>query len=190
MPDENGAGAPSANDAGASPTDTSQSQAAGAAQGSSDTPTPKPATDTANRRIKEFAESRGITVSALLDQFQQLENAGKSELEKAIKRAEDAESKWTAAEQRARTTAGRVAVYDALDDTVVSKRAVWLSIKDDLEFDDDGEPTNVKAVVAKAKQDDPNLFPAARGSANGGDRGKPASGGDINSLIRQAAGRA
>lgn len=106
----------------------------------------------------------------------EIENANTSDADK-LKAAEDrataAEDRATAAENRVRVSNARSAVYDAVAPgkaNAISARAVFALVQSDLEFDDDGEPTNVDALIAQAKKDEPDLFRAAAGSADGGAR--------------------
>jgi hypothetical protein len=59
----------------------------------------------------------------------------------------------------------------------------------DIEFNDDGEPNNLAAVLREARKETPELF-AGAGAADGGagTNGQTAPR-DMNRLIRQAAGR-
>ena len=65
---------------------------------------------------------------------------------------------------------------------------------DALTWGDDGQPQNVKALLTKLATDEPALFRAKErrpGPADGGGGGgQPlAAGGDMNALLRRAAGR-
>ena len=60
----------------------------------------------------------------------------------------------------------------------------------DVEFDKDGQPTNVKALVEALKKDLPELFNLAPGSGDGGTGNGAAAPQDMNYLIRRAAGKA
>jgi hypothetical protein len=106
----------------------------------------------------------------LEDRIAEFENRDKSETEKLASERDAAAKRAEEAERKQRASVGRVAVYDELPDTVVDKYAVYLLARDDLEFDDEGEPSNVAAVLKAVKQGHPKLFPAAAGSANGGSR--------------------
>ena len=116
------------------------------------------------------------------------EDASKSEAEKREQALKDAEDRATAAEQRARNALGRVAAMDAASKAgAISSKAVYASIRDDIEFDDEsGEPTNIDALVEKYKADDPALFRTP--SADGG-KGTPVPTKDFNAMIRAKAGR-
>ena len=99
-----------------------------------------------------------------------IENAGKPESEKLVRERDDAIQRAEAAEQRIRSANARTAVYEAVG-TAASPRAVFALIKDDLEFDEDDQPTNVDELIAREKKADPGLFRAAAGRGDGGHRG-------------------
>lgn len=104
-----------------------------------------------------------------------LENAGKSESDQIAAKLTAAEERATAAESRYRVAVGRAAVTDAATKAgAISPKAVYALIRDDIDFDDDGEPTNIGDLIAQAKKDEPQLFRAAAGSADGG-KGGPAA---------------
>lgn len=58
-----------------------------------------------------------------------------------------------------------------------------------VEYDKDGQPTNVKALVEALKKDLPELFNLAPGGSDGGAGNGAAAPQDMNYLIRRAAGR-
>ncbi len=67
---------------------------------------------------------------------------------------------------------------------------IYRVLKGDIEYDDDGKPTNLKALIDDLKQTTPHLFKPATtrvdgGAGNGSKPGKD----DMNSMIRAAAGR-
>lgn len=123
------------------------------------------------RKERDRAKKAERDLKALQAKVAEFENRDKSETEKlaserdaAAKRAEEHERRW-------RDAVGRTAVYEAAGKAnAVSARAVYALIRDDLEFDDEGEPTNVDALIKTAKADEPAMFRAAAGSANGGSR--------------------
>lgn len=124
-----------------------------------------------------------------VDEF---EEAGKSELEKAIGERDSLLKQLEAERQRSRGLTARNAVADAAGKAnAISTNAVYALIRDSIEYDDEsGEPTNVAALIAQAKKDEPSLFKAANGSGDGG-RGGAATGDetDMNAMLRAAAGR-
>ena len=129
-------------------------------------------------------------LKALRTRLDELENAGKSEDEKRQAALKAAEDRATAAESRYRAAIGRAAVTDAASKAgAISAKAVYALIRDDIDFDDDGEPTNIDALVAAAKKDEPSLFRAAAGSGDGGKGGTLITNDDMNAEIRRRAGR-
>lgn len=67
---------------------------------------------------------------------------------------------------------------------------IYRLIKDDLEWGDDGKPTNVDELVADLKRDYPRYFvaPVAVGADAGKSGGDPTTG-DMNQVLRRAATR-
>jgi len=73
---------------------------------------------------------------------------------------------------------------------VRNMRGLLKFIRSDYQFDDDGKVANLKELIAEAKRDAPELFGVNAGSADGGAGNGYPVGADMNTLIRQAAGRA
>jgi len=125
---------------------------------------------------RRTARDAAKQLKTLQKQFDDLTNAGKTEEERreatlttAQKQATEAEERATVAETKLRDANARSAVTDAATTAnAISVRAVYALVRDGLEFDDDGEPTNVDALIARAKKDEPSLFRASNGSADGG----------------------
>lgn len=189
---ENEAAAPQAGEggrpqAGADEKPTERTQAAGPA------PEPKDVKDLPEWAQKMVRDLRREAAD-FRTKVQQAEDRDKTELQKATERAAELEGKATAAEQRARDLAGRAAVYDAVGPgrplAAVSAKAVWALAREALEYGDDGEPTNVEAVIARLRKDDPALFRASPGKGDGGAAGAAPAGGDMNAVIRRMAGLA
>jgi hypothetical protein len=129
-------------------------------------------------------------LKALNTRLAELENAGKSESEQIAARLKAAEERATAAELRLRATAGQAVTAElASKHGAISTRAVYALIRDDIDYDDDGEPTNIADLIGKAKKDEPQLFRAAAGSGDGGKRGPITEPDDMNARIRRMAGR-
>lgn len=125
---------------------------------------------------------------------QQLEDAGKTELQKAMDRAAELEKRAsdTATElQRERaekTIRDAAASAGARADRLAS---VYRLIRDDVKYDDDGRPDNVDALIAQAQKDAPEFFARVTGSGDGGkgsgDTGRDPNAG-VNAAIRSLAG--
>lgn len=179
---ENGAGAPDEN--------ATQQPNAGAQAATDETPS-APREPSANKLIKDFATARGVTVEKLLDQFSEMENAGKSELERLTGERDSLKGKYEALASRYQTANARAAITEAAGRlNAIDGHAVFAIARDSLEFDDDGEPTNVDAVIKDVQKRHPALFRAANGSGDGG-KGAPSGNAlNMNDFIRQTAAEA
>lgn len=124
-------------------------------------------------------------------ELNRLKNAGKTDEEKRDADLKGAQERADVAETRLQTLAGRAAITDAAAKVhAISPKAVFALVKDDLTYNDDGEPTNVAAVIAQARKNEPDLFRASGGGGDGGAKGKPVTdANDINAAIRRVAGR-
>lgn len=183
-------------DAGASTTTTTTeaNPSDAGAPGGAATPTadveatkPKPETS-ANKLIKDFATQRGVTVEALLDRFTELENTGKTELQRLEGERDTFKNEAETYKQQYREVNARVALQDAIsnlpnvyDPSTVVDLAVPL-----LEYDKSGTPTNIEAAIDTLRERRPKLFPAAAGRVDGGAGGDNDTR-DINSVFRQMA---
>lgn len=130
-------------------------------------PDPKP--DSANKLIKDFVAKRGISVEDLLKQITDQENAQKTELEKITGERDTIQSRYSELESRHRETIGESAFVDAATKAKArSPRLLFHAYKSQLEYDDAGQVTNLKAVLDKAKSDEPGQFLKAAGRGDGG----------------------
>lgn len=67
----------------------------------------------------------------------------------------------------------------------VSVRAVVALAREELKFDKSGKPRNLRSVMKALREDDPELFRAADGSADGGEGGGGAAVRDLNANLRR-----
>jgi hypothetical protein len=119
--------------------------------------------------------------------------AAKSELQKAIDRAEAAEKARDEGLSQVKTYQLRLATVEAarqigFRNPEIAHRLVSAS---DVEYAADGTPKNINQLLAKIAESDPYLVTGMTGKASdlgGGPRGAPA-GSDVNAMIRRAAGR-
>lgn len=114
----------------------------------------------------------------------QAQDASKSELEKATNRI-------TELETQIRMRDARDSVVEALSKAGCNNAAAaYRLVSDQIEFDKQGKPENLRELIAEAKALAPQLFGAAGGKSDGGAGGQSGTGGrSMNDLIRQAAGR-
>jgi len=123
----------------------------------------------------------------LRDKLAKADSEKLSETERLAKEIE----RLTASDQKAQTRVGRAALKAAAAaaHAVYPEDIAKLIDVEDLEFDDDGEPTNAQALVDALKKSRPALFGSKAGSHDGGARGTgtPKTA-DMNELLRAAAG--
>ena len=131
------------------------------------------------------------TTKDLARELETIKNSGKSESEKLAARLEalekDNQAKGAAIRERDAKDATRDAAKKA---GAPDGDLIYRVLKSDIEYDDDGKPTNLKALIDDLKQTTPHLFKPATtrvdgGAGNGSKPGKD----DMNSMIRAAAGR-
>ena len=177
---QDGAGAPDQ-----TPTDQQQGAGAQAATGEQQSAAREPS---ANKLIKDFATARGVTVEKLLDQFSEMENAGKTELQRLEKDRDTYKSQYESLASRLQAANARAAITEAAGRlNAIDNTAVFAIARDSLEFDDSGEPTNVDAVLKDVQKRHPALFRAANGSGDGGKGGASQNVGNVNDLFREMA---
>lgn len=69
-------------------------------------------------------------------------------------------------------------------------KTLYRAYRDALEYDDDGNVTNLEAVIAAAKADEPELFKPATGTSDAGRPGdSPGGTRNVNDLLREMAGQ-
>jgi len=103
------------------------------------------------------------------------------------KRAEEAEQRLRVFEARDQL---ETFISDKRNNVQVRNvRGLFKYIKDDLEFDDDGNVTNFKDVLAQAKNEASEFFGSATRSIDAGAGGRQNGSADMNALLRHAAGR-
>lgn len=127
----------------------------------------------------DAAEARGR--KAMLDAAKKKEDEGKlSAEEREKRRADEAEAKLREREARDLLETG------AKDAGASNPGKVYRLVKDELEFDDKGKPTNLKEVLAKARRDFPDEFGVKRppGSADGAAGRSSGAARTMNDLIR------
>lgn len=67
---------------------------------------------------------------------------------------------------------------------------VYRAVKDEITFDKDGKPENLKDVLSQTKKDFPELFGGSQnGSADGGTGKNSTAGNSLDNQIRQALGK-
>lgn len=188
--------------AGATPAQTPAQPAAPASGGSTAPATGDPdgLGDAGKAAIQREREARAAATRERDDfkrQLEELQNANRSDHEKAVAAAKKEGSAEAVA--KLHPAIRRSAVRAALSAAGVTSAMLDLAVRADqfagLKVTDDGDIEGLDAAVADFKKAMPDLFkaaPAANGAPDfgGGPRGTPAGAGtDMNRLIRLAAGR-
>ncbi len=119
---------------------------------------------------------------------QEFEDAQKTESERQAEALKAATERAASLEQRIRDANARSVVADAASKAgAISPGLMYRAVRDDLEFDDDGNPVNAADVIDALKQSEPDQFRAAGGSGDGG-RGNESTNRSqrgLNDLLRQ-----
>jgi hypothetical protein len=119
---------------------------------------------------------------------EEYESAHQTESEKRDAALKAAEDRATTLETRLRDMSARSAVTDAASKANAKHPTlIYRAVKDELEFDDEGNVTNVDAVLKALKAEAPDLFPAAAGSGDGGRGAAGRDVGNVNDLFRAMA---
>jgi type II secretory pathway pseudopilin PulG len=153
----------------------------------------------ANRLERELRETRNEAATNRR-RAQELERTATAAAQAGMTELEREQARATAAEQRAQALEAQVQAQ-ALETATVSvatrlgfrnpELAYRLVDRSAVDYNKDGRPTNVEALLAELAKSDPYLLKSAGGDYGGGDRGKPPEGGkpSMNELIRTAMGR-
>lgn len=121
-------------------------------------------------------------------QVKGFEDAEKSELQRLTDATSEWESKYSELESKYRNTiAEREFIRAATEAKAVAPRTLFRAYKSDIEFDDDGNVTNLSDVIDRARADEPGLFRSTGGDGDGG-KGRPTpTGNNMNDLFRTLA---
>lgn len=124
--------------------------------------------------------------------LKEYEDAQKSELERYQSQAEEYKSELDTLRQQMRDNAAESAFLDAAAKANArAPRTLFRAYKSDLAFDDDGTVTNLDAVIAKAQEDEPDLFRSSTGRADNGQKGEaPTDDMNMNDVLRGMAKQA
>lgn len=144
--------------------------------------------DSANKLIKDFVKAEGITVEDLIREYGDLKKGRQTEFQRLEGERDTFKTKAEELEARYRTAVASSAVREAAGQAgAISPKAVYALIRDDVQFDDAGEPSNIAELIERAKEDEPQLFRAAGGSGDGGKGNGQGAPRDINAVFRDIA---
>jgi len=135
-----------------------------------DPATPKTFDEAYVKSLREENASHRTRATAAEKRLKELEDAKLSDTEKLQKRAEEAEKSVSAAKTRIARAEVKVAAVDA---KIIDPDAAYRLIKDDIEFDADGEPKNVADLLKKLVTDKPYLVGDGRSVEDPSSPGAP-----------------
>lgn len=145
--------------------------------------------DDATTALKKSLAAERKRAEAAEKRLKDIEDLGKSELQKANDRADAAEKLANEKEARVRELTAKDVIRDAATEAGGKRPAVIFDlVKSKLTYGDDGQITNIKDVIAQAKKDVPELFGISSNGNPGAGAGTSEKPSDMNALIRQAAG--
>lgn len=103
----------------------------------------------------------------LLARLSELESAGKPETERIAAERDALRSELDAVRSRERQARAKASVLGAATEAgAVNAGVIYRAIVSDIDFDEDGEPTNIPALIAGLKKEAPVLFRQAVGKAD------------------------
>lgn len=112
------------------------------------------------------------------------ETANQSEEERRSAEYASLQERADRAEQDLRAANARSDVFSKAGNTTDAELLYLYVEKQGIEFDDDGKPTNIEALITQAREKKPTLF--QRGSADGAAK-PPSKTNDFNSAFRTLA---
>lgn len=141
-------------------------------------------------KLRENEKTLTKERDAQAKRLKEIDDANKSELERAQERANELEAEKRALETRVQEQASRTAIERAAAKAGARRPDQIYKLADlgKLEFEEDGTPKNAEEVVAEVQGDSPELF----GGSPSVDQGpRTPAGGEpsMTERIRQAAGR-
>jgi hypothetical protein len=179
-------------DAGSASEGTDGGSADGAAPGTGATQTDASDKDSRLAQARFEAIEERKQRKAVEDELKKLKDAQLSEDERKTARLAELEAEHVAKDAKIQTLQTENALaFAAVEASARHPReAAKLIAHADVKYGEDGQPTNAADLVEKLKKRMPELFTSPTGNADGGARTTPPGGAqDMNTLLRQAAGR-
>lgn len=144
------------------------------------------------RGFEKQSKAQERELAQVRAKLKELEDAKLSETEKTMARVKELETeRETWQRERREHFAEKAIIREATALKAKAPDRLLKIILPDLEYDAEGKPTNVAALLKDLLKDVPEFFNSQNGSADGGaGNGRAPSGFDMNAEIRKAAGRA
>lgn len=132
------------------------------------------------RKVRSEAQNLRKRLKDAEARVSEFEAANQTDDEKRTRELTALQERADRAEQALRKANGRTAVH-AKAGNAVSAEALYRYVKDDIEFGDDGEPTNIDDLITSARESEPSMF--QRGTADGAPQ-TPGKAFDMNAALR------
>lgn len=122
---------------------------------------------------RSTARDASKALKAAQAKIAEFENRDKSDTERLTAERDKLKLDAETALTKLRTANARSAVIDAVSklNPTISPVSVFNLVRDGLEYDDDGEPTNVAAALKTLGTQDPGVFRKSGGKGDGGETG-------------------
>lgn len=142
------------------------------------------------REFEKLSKSQAKELESLRQQIKAHDDEKLSETERLKQRVSELEFAESQYKAQIRNIAlrGTVAEMATRMGAVYPAAAYKLIDIDEVEFDKDGEPTNVEALLAAAKKSFPLLFRNPSGNADAASGGQPVPAVSVDNWIRKQAG--
>lgn len=125
------------------------------------------ALQSALRKERDARKAADKERKQLLARLSELETAGKPEAERIAAERDALKAELDSVRGRERQARAKASVLGAATEAgAVNAGVIYRAIVTDIEFDDDGEPANVAALIAGLKKEAPVLFRQAVGKAD------------------------
>lgn len=176
--------------------DSTTGAATQTAQPSTEASTGKTETTTETKIDTSSPEFKAALTAAIQARLPQLQKQARKDVAKELSgekegepTVEELKTKLSSQEARLRTFEARDQLETFVSDKrnqihVNNFRGVFKLIKDDLKFDDEGNVTNFKDVLAAARLDAPEMFRGSSSSIDAGNGSRQTSAMDMNAWMR------
>lgn len=138
------------------------------------------------KKLRSEAASLRKRLKEAEGRVQQFEQAAKTDLERLTEERDAYKSRAEQLETQMREARAETAFLDAATKARArSPRTLFRAYRDAVEYGDDGQPTNIDALLAHLQADEPDLFAGPMpGRGDGGKQGPAPDTTDVNALIR------
>lgn len=168
--------------------DATQADADATSQADTDAPQTNDAQAASDESISlEEAKKLRREANSLRKRLKELEDRDLSETDRLKAELDARNEELTVLRGRERERNAESVITKAATGAI-KPEAIWRMVRSDIEYDDDGQPANVKPLIESVKREFPELFHARNGSADGGNgNGRVPETNDLNDAFRALA---